>query len=270
MSYSNLRVLKHRAITRGDSAFGIWTRLQNAIDLDQCATSALSAMGEPLEFGDQLHIRYKAEEPDEEKPAQTIWRAALQVAGVGAQAASDLTNKSNTRITQRIFADIQTDDSKNAASADLTRAMQNFGLPLAERFAEVADTDIFSSALAVIQIAERDQQSSGPFILSALKTLDALLPKSWGIALLPEMEGLPRNLLPSLKQIRPDITIKSPSRSSSTRFRLLVSLPGASRTSPRSQGVGTAVVSIVLKSARARLLLQQNLSGRVSLNSEEG
>lgn len=244
----HMRVMKHRAEKAGGTSLAAWDRLIRSVSLDTIA-HGLCAMGQLPDLSEETAFRYVSPEgfPPAEEWIRTIWCAGLLVVGASDQLAMDLSLTKEIGQAKQVAGIVRCAESITVKqTADLLRTMREHGFSLASSLVEMADAALMKQAAAALSEADRVRPVTEKDLVSTLSTLVQLLPHDWCIAVLPEAEGLPRNAIPRLRSLKPDLIVKAQSRSPRSRYRFTVIAPGASRVSPRSQGCATQTLIILL------------------------
>jgi hypothetical protein len=256
IEWGHIRVLKHRAEKAKGNSLAAWDRLMRSVSFDRLGRR-ISSMGQLPALREDESFRPAAQgvfTPVEEL-GRTIWGAGLVIAGASDQLALDFSLAPQIGHVKQMACVVNRGDSKTKNfSADVLRSMREQGFSLAMSLVQVADAAILKQAAVAMIETDRVQSVTEKELLVALSALTRILPNGWGILILPELEGLPRNAIPRMRALSPDLIIKAPSRSKQARYRFTVTAPGASRTSPRAQGYATRTLVILLAVTLEQLL----------------
>lgn len=268
VEWGHMRVMKHRAEKTGGTSLAAWDRLMRSASLDTVARRVI-LMGLVPEQREDAAFRPASPAifPPAEERGRTIWCVGLLVAGASDQLATDLSLAKEIAQVKQIASVVRCAETKTVnRTADLLRTIRMHGFSLARRLVETADAGVLKLAATALLETDRVLSVTEKELVSTLSALTEVLPEDWGIAILPEKEGLPRNAIPRMRSLKPDLIVKAPSRSQQNRYRFTVTAPGASRFSPRSQGCATRALAILLAvvievltgSASNRFLNDQN------------
>lgn len=246
VEYAHMRVMKHRAAMTGGSSLAAWDRLMRSVSLDTVArsVSSMAPMQEPREntafCPAGLDIATSAE-----KRGRMIWWAGLLVVGASDQLATDLSLTNEIDQARQIVGVVRSTETVNQTT-DLLRVMREHGFSVARRLVETDDAGLLKLVAKALLKTDRVCFVTEKELLITLAALNQVLPEDWGVAILPESEGLPRNAIPRMRSLKPNLIFKEPSRLQQMRYRFTVTAPGASRFSPRSQGCATQALAILL------------------------
>jgi hypothetical protein len=116
------------------------------------------------------------------------------------------------------------------------------------------DVSVIDKALSVTRVDVRSVAADAEAIFEGAKAIVGLLPAGWGIRLLPEVEGVPRNTLPRLKRLCPTIEIAKATRKPDSKFRFTIFCHDGSKSSPRTLGLNTTMFRVLLASRKEALL----------------
>ena len=246
----HLAVLRHRAKAAQKDALPLWRRLQKAVPVAPLASLSI-AVGIAQSPGVVEPDEDETAFATEEQFARATWYVGLRLAGVPAVTAGDLSLATSAARLEEVVMQLRARSNVREGSKDLVHCMREKGFELASRIG--TDPDLWRLRQAAIGVASvtRKQLATTQDYVDVLIGLRALLPKQWGIALLPEIEGLPGNLVPVLLRHEPTLLVKEPSRNKHARFRYSVSAGGSSGRSPRSQGMATQTLEILLRAGIA-------------------
>ena len=269
VSAGQQRVIKHRAEKSGSGSLALWKRLLKTIDLDAMATITLPP-GSIIEAingdgGDDDDDSESVELETNERAARVVLCAGLLLCGADVTLAKDLSLSSDLVLPRKVAESLERQlGFPKSSKKDSMRLMRHCGLQLATHLNRLPDVDLLRQAVAAISEVQRMAPASASDLMTSMQVLCKVLPDGWSVALLPEVEGLPRNAAPRLRSIRADLRIKPPSRFETSKFRFTVTAPGSSLTSPRSQGASTRVLCLLLRVAIELLsarVIEQDVDG---------